>query len=105
MSTADAESQGASETPSADGILMPPEASETMAQGGENNDWRPHLGASSCERPILRDECPLAGASSFVQPNWHAGCSSLGASFFEQPSAADPDLFPMIGEDPEADFF
>ena len=94
MSTADAESQGASETPSADGIwqqrLMPPETSETM-----EDVWRPHLGASSCERPILRDGCPPAGASSFVRPCWHA----------EQSSAADPDLFPMVGEDPEADFF
>ena len=69
---------------------MPPETSETM-----EDVWRPHLGASSGERPNLRDGCPPAGASSFVRPYWHA----------EQSSAADPDLFPMVGEDPEADFF
>ena len=83
---------------------MPPEASETMAQRGKGDAWCPRLGASSCERPILRDGCPLAGASSFERPNMRAGCSRLGASSFERPSAANPDLFPMVGEDPEADF-
>ena len=47
---------------------------------------------------------PWRGASSLERPNMRAGCSRLGASSFERPSAANPDLFPMVGEDPEADF-
>ncbi len=65
----------------------------------------PAWGASSCERPIMRAGCPQAGASSCERPHMRAGCPLLGASSFERPVAANPDLFPAIGEDPEAGFF
>ena len=49
--------------------------------------------------------CPRLGASSCEQPTMDAGCPRLGASSLEQPFATTPDLFPAVGEDPEADFY
>ena len=88
----------------------------------EHDQWRngvPLVGASSRERPFPRDN-PDQNVTSSARMQWAqangiwtkcsgcppAGASSSGRSWqAEQSSTIDPDLFPKVGEDPEADFF